>query len=291
MVCPASLELTRLGNIMISKFTHTKTPNFGMRKLPTYDLSTPVGRYAKRVFDLPRVPELDEENVVKELHSGSQNARKSLFDTALRFVIFNVDNLAGLNHPDAMDLIQAGNLALAVTMDNAAKNKKGPATLLGALNTRVRQVVMDALSKDVKLELPEYVWKRDDISFAEVKASKGTLRRVRSTKLGEHLPLSMRVGRNKTLADVIAFDEAETPLSAVLKRDEARCANEILSELDSRQAYIVSSRLNDPELTFAELGSGYKVTAARARQLENKGYSRLRQIVQRRPLGKYAEAD
>lgn len=283
-------------NIMIKALPPIQSLNPRERHLLALHLTTPVGKYVQEVFGLPRIAYKDEEKVVSALHKGRGDAKKSLFDMALRFVIYNVENLAGLDHPDAMDLIQEGNHALTVAINNAAKKKNGPKTILGALNSRVKKAVEAALPKDIKIKFPQYNWPgrlrgQDDIPIAEVKAPKGTLRRVRSTKLGEHLPLSMRVGRNKTLADVIAFDEAETPLSAVLKRDEARCANEILSELDSRQAYIVSSRLNDPELTFAELGSGYKVTAARARQLENKGYSRLRQIVQRRPLGKYAEAD
>lgn len=267
---------------MISTFTRTQSPNFGVRKLPELDKTTLIGKFASEVFAIPRIKASDEVEIVRKLRRGDSAAKQSIVNNVLRFVLYNIDNQVGLSHPSAMDLVQDVYLTLRDVINRAASRKKGPKRLLTAFNSRARQAVIDALSNDVeikvKVKCPQHDWPgrlkgQDDIPFPEI-ASRRVLRRIRKTPMNQHLSLSMPVGRGKTLADVLTDDTTGNPLLAAEKSEMSKCVTQRLANINPRRKHVLGLHYWQG-LTLDEVGAANEITREAARQIEVKGLNQL----------------
>lgn len=313
----------------INIFTPAKTPqqNFGYnRPLPKFDISTPVGSYANEVFKLPRVHRKDEQTLLEALRNGTEEAQKKILEglrdgteeaqqkvleglrdgakkakqlfvnTVLRFVVSNVSNIVGLRHPLAMDLIQDGNVALLETLERTASNSDvSNKRILVSLNTRARDAVLNALPKDIKIDFIECEWRgllgdQEDMPFAEIKASKRVLRRIRNTSMEKPLSLSMPVGRGRTLADVVSDDVTGNPLLAAENRERSECVIDSLDTLDAPKKDVLYLRFWQG-LTLDEIGVPVGFTREGIRQVEGRALMRLKRAPHRQKLEKHIDID
>lgn len=262
--------------------------NFCARKVLNFDVSTPMGKYAQEILALPRVHQQDELEVVKAFRSKSPEAKQALINTALRFVLYKVSNLVGLDHPLAMDLFQEGAASMLKTIANAAENETGTEKLLVSLSGRAKQIVDDALPKDIKIRFTWATRGEDDILPVEIKASKRALQKIRKTPLGEPLSFSMPIGKGQTLADVVTDDVTGNPLLVLEKSELKRDLTRAVNGLNSRHVKTIERRFGS-EVTYREVGKEFNVTHERVRQLEAIALRKLRRPSISKKLTEYVE--
>jgi RNA polymerase primary sigma factor len=109
---------------------------------------------------------------------------------------------------------------------------------------------------------------------------------------GDALSLDMPIGEDDTtLSDLLENETITMPQDTLISRELAARVNSILESLSKREAEIICLRFGigqHNELTLEEIGTRFKVSRERIRQIEKKALNRLRHPNRRKELLEFA---
>jgi RNA polymerase primary sigma factor len=249
--------------------------------------------YLKDINRTPLLKREEEETLAREAANGSQIAREKLIRSNLRFVV-NIAKRYQHRGLPLEDLISEGNIGLMHAIERFDVDK-GYHFISYAV-WWIRQSILNAISeKSRMIRLP--VNKVAELAQIEYAAGEGMPARANAARLlavgREPISLDAPVGAGDetspfgdTVEDRRALSQDERIIEAALRED----INAVLGTLARKEAQIIQARfgLNGTRaLSLRELGSRYRLTKERIRQIEKKALRQLQKPARSRLLRAY----
>jgi len=249
--------------------------------------------YLKDINRTPLLTHAEEEKLAREAAQGSMPAREKLIRSNLRFVV-NIAKRYQHRGLPLEDLISEGNIGLMHAIERFDV-EKGYHFISYAV-WWIRQSVLNAISeKSRMIRLP--VNKVSELAQSEYAASEGRPVAALPASLlavgREPISLDAPVGAGDeaspfgdTVEDKRILSQDERMIEAALRDD----INSVLSTLAHKEAEIIQGRfgLNGTRaLSLRELGSRYRLTKERIRQIEKKALRQLQKPARSRLLRAY----
>jgi len=299
-------DIEDLENIEDTENTEEKTKEDLLEKVSM--ISDGLSQYYKSIAPYYHLSLAEEIELGKKIRQGDKEALNTLIIANLKFVVSVASKYKNTSVP-LQDIISKGNIGLieAAKRYNPDKNVK----FITYAVWWIRQSILTGLSEQiasVKLPLKQanILYK---INAVKEKLAK-ELRREPSTEevsIAIDVPTDdieaiSRVAKGTvSLDNLISSDSNSTYLDHLESKSMAiediimqkmlkTSVEEILSELDEREAEIITMRfgLNDePPFTLEEVGSKLNISRERVRQLEVRALDKLKKKALKRKLKDY----
>ena len=267
-------------------------------KAPLWDMETALGSYLSEIANSTPLSSSDEIDLAARIKMGDEEARNNLVEANLRFVVSVAKEYQNRGVPLA-DLVSAGNMGL-ITAAERFDQDKGFKFISYAV-WWIRQAILQTLaeqSRTVRLPLNkvgllykiskasrairqeradepdlEEVARQLEVSVEEVKETLLSGRSVRS------LDAKFQEEEEQNLLDVLPDETQESPEMDTIRdcmRDQIENA---LSGLVNREAEIIRLYFGlsgEEPMTLDQIGSRFRLTRERVRQIKEKALLRLR---------------
>jgi len=267
-------------------------------KAPLWDMETALGSYLSEIANSTPLSASDEVDLAAKIKMGDEEARNNLVEANLRFVVSVAKEYQNRGVPLA-DLVSAGNMGL-ITAAERFDQDKGFKFISYAV-WWIRQAILQTLaeqSRTVRLPLNkvgllykiskasrairqeradepdlEEVARQLEVSVEEVKETLLSGRSVRS------LDAKFQEEEEQNLLDVLPDETQESPEMDTIRdcmRDQIENA---LSGLVNREAEIIRLYFGlsgEEPMTLDQIGSRFRLTRERVRQIKEKALLRLR---------------
>ena len=267
-------------------------------KAPLWDMENALGSYLSEIAGSTPLTSSDEIDLAARIKTGDEEARNDLVEANLRFVVSVAKEYQNRGVPLA-DLISAGNMGL-ITAAERFDQDKGFKFISYAV-WWIRQAILQTLaeqSRTVRLPLNkvgllykiskasrairqeradepdlEEVARQLEVSVEEVKDTLLSGRSVRS------LDAKFQEEEEHNLLDVLPDENQESPEMDTMRdcmRDQIENA---LSGLVNREAEIIRLYFGlsgEEPMTLDQIGSRFRLTRERVRQIKEKALLRLR---------------
>lgn len=267
-------------------------------KAPLWDMENALGSYLSEIAGSTPLTSSDEIDLAARIKMGDEEARNDLVEANLRFVVSVAKEYQNRGVPLA-DLISAGNMGL-ITAAERFDQDKGFKFISYAV-WWIRQAILQTLaeqSRTVRLPLNkvgllykiskasrairqeradepdlEEVARQLEVSVEEVKDTLLSGRSVRS------LDAKFQEEEEQNLLDVLPDENQESPEMDTMRdcmRDQIENA---LSGLVNREAEIIRLYFGlsgEEPMTLDQIGSRFRLTRERVRQIKEKALLRLR---------------
>ncbi len=267
-------------------------------KAPLWDMETALGSYLSEIANSTPLSASDEIDLAARIKMGDEEARNNLVEANLRFVVSVAKEYQNRGVPLA-DLVSAGNMGL-ITAAERFDQDKGFKFISYAV-WWIRQAILQTLaeqSRTVRLPLNkvgllykiskasrairqeradepdlEEVARQLEVSVEEVKETLLSGRSVRS------LDAKFQEAEEQNLLDVLPDETQESPEMDTIRdcmRDQIENA---LSGLVNREAEIIRLYFGlsgEEPMTLDQIGSRFRLTRERVRQIKEKALLRLR---------------
>jgi RNA polymerase primary sigma factor len=249
--------------------------------------------YLKDINKTPLLTREEEESLAREAATGSLMAREKLIRSNLRFVV-NIAKRYQHRGLPLEDLISEGNIGLMHAIERFDV-EKGYHFISYAV-WWIRQSILNAISeKSRMIRLP--VNKVSELAQMEFAAGEGMPVSAHAARLlavgREPISLDAPVGGGDetspfgdTVEDKRALSQDERMIEEALRDD----INSVLGTLARKESEIIKARfgLNGTRaLSLRELGSRYRLTKERIRQIEKKALRQLQKPARSRLLRAY----
>ena len=263
--------------------------------------SDPIRLYLRDIRQIPLLTPEKERELAKRVKKGNAKARKELIKANLRLVVSIAKRYENIGLP-FLDLVEEGNIGLmkAVERYDISKGCK----ISTYASWWIRQSILRGLANQGKtIRVPVYmVEKLSALKKVVRELTQKKKRPPTSQDLADELDIPLEkiteiqnaavfpaslnslMGEDGTdeLIDIIENKQASDPTQEVevmFLKDEIES---LLNELTPRESDILKMRfgIEDGEnLTLEEIGSKYKITRERVRQIEQAAVKKLRKKI------------
>ncbi|MFC2149267.1 RNA polymerase sigma factor RpoD/SigA [Candidatus Auribacterota bacterium] len=257
--------------------------------------------YLRDIGEIPLLNRDEEISLAKKVQKGNKQAKREMIRSNLRLVVSIAKRYANYGVP-FLDLIEEGNIGLMKAVDkydlskgckfstyatwwikqsifralsNLGKTIRIPMYMVERLST-LNKVIEELTQCMGRVPLNEDIAKELDIPLKKVREMREIIKKPSS------LYASIGSEGEGELIDIVPDVDAIAPDDFVAKALLREDVLDILSEIPDREANILVMRygLKDGKpMTLEEIGTKYKVSRERVRQIENSGVRKLRKIL------------
>jgi len=275
---------------------------------PYFSDSTPFETYMRQICQIPLLTPEEEQRLARKISAGKQPAARLAWEQMvkanLRLVVKIAKAFEHFGLP-LLDLISEGNIGLMKAVDRFDSDRGAKFSTYAAF--WIKQAIRSALSKDSKtIRLPVHMgdkirkyrstvrdlWEKlgreptdDEVAFIMgmkiEKFRRMKLAENQTKSLDEPLPSGYEDGAN-TIAETVSDPNSPDPAEEAGKVD---CNGELLMalmRLTPRERMIIELRFgltgNEPQ-TLEEVSKEFGPTRERIRQIANKAYHKLREVL------------
>ncbi len=265
--------------------------------------------YLREIGQVPLLTREDEVRLAKRIKNGDQAARQQMIQANLRLVVKIAHDYSYCGLP-LLDLISEGNIGLMKAVDRFDPEKGGKLSTYGAW--WIKQSIKRALANQSKtIRLPVHlVDKIARLRRLSLQLTEEFGREPTDEELGEELQipaakvaqlrsaairpasLDAAVGNDEdsgTLGDIVRDEGALTAYELLENENMRGAVMDLLPILDERERKILTMRFGldgKKELTLEEIGTKFKVTRERIRQLQNIGLQKIKKTLEKKDRGK-----
>jgi RNA polymerase primary sigma factor len=266
------------------------------------DTKDALHRYLEDVASSQPLSSKEEVALARRIRKGDLKARATLVEANLRFVITVARDYQNQGVP-LVDLISAGNLGL-ITAAERFDETKGFKFISYAV-WWIRQAILQTLaehSRIVRLPLNRVDLLRRISRYTTTRQQETALRPQEeeiATELGisiEQVVDTMASGQRILSLDATIMPDVtqEAPDTMALRNSLENEIEAALETLDEREQQVIRLYFGiggDRELTLEEIGSQFRLTRERVRQIKEKALRKLRHPTRGRKLMPYAEEE
>ena len=275
------------------------------------DVKDSLHRYLEDVATSQPLKKEQEVELATRIKKGDMKARSTLVEANLRFVITVAREYQNQGVP-LVDLISAGNVGL-ITAAERFDETKGFKFISYAV-WWIRQSILQTLaehSRVVRLPLNRVDLLRRISRYTSNKQQE-TSSRPAEEEIAEELGITVEQvvdtltsGQRvlsldatfgdedeNSLLEIMADDNQESPDTQTLKNSLEYEIDVALSTLDDREQEVIKLYFGlggAPEMTLEEIGTQFKLTRERVRQIKEKALRKLRHPTRGRKLIPYAD--
>jgi RNA polymerase primary sigma factor len=268
-----------------------------------YDADTAIKLYLREIGQVKLLTPQEEIELAAKIKKGDKKARKQMIKANLRLVVKIARDYEGLGLP-LLDLISEGNIGLMKAVERFDPAKGGKLSTYGAW--WIKQSIKRALANQSKtIRLPVHLVDRiSRMRRIAMKLHEVLGREPTDEELGEELSMTAsRVAQLRTaairpasldapigdddsnsFAEVVQDENAETPYQHLEDKTVTAMLQEMVTQLDPREATILRYRFGldgGAEKTLEEVGQKFGVTRERVRQIQNIALTKLRKMIEK----------
>jgi RNA polymerase primary sigma factor len=260
--------------------------------------------YLNEIGQIKLITPEEEIQLARRIKKGDRRAREKMITANLRLVVKIARDYENLGLP-LLDLINEGNIGLMKGVERFDPAKGAKLSTYAAW--WIKQSIMSALANQSKtIRLPAHVVERvAKMRRAEMKLREIFNREPTDQELAHHLGLDVRriqryrdasktpVSLDAPLSDdeqgriseVVPDPNAAAPFERLLKENDADMVREALSALNERETAVLVMRFgldDDAPKTLEEVGSHFRLSRERIRQIQDTALAKMRLEIQER---------
>jgi RNA polymerase primary sigma factor len=289
--------------VTIATSTRERVAAVESRDRGSYDGDTAIKLYLREIGQVKLLTPLEEIELAAKIRKGDKKARELMIKANLRLVVKIARDYEGLGLP-LLDLISEGNIGLMKAVERFDPAKGGKLSTYGAW--WIKQSIKRALANQSKtIRLPVHLVDRiSRMRRIAMKLHEVLGREPTDEELGDELGMTAsRVSQLRTaairpasldapigdddtnsFAEVVQDENAETPYQQLEEKTVTAMLQEMVTQLDPREATILRYRFGldgGTEKTLEEVGQKFGVTRERVRQIQNIALNKLRKMIEK----------
>jgi len=277
------------------------------RRLRPHEQTEPSERSSLRIYlqEIGRTPLLkpaQEVQLAERIQKGDKEARDHMIKSNLRLVVKIAHDYKDFGLP-LLDLISEGNIGLIKAVERFDPMKGGKLSTYAAW--WIKQSIKRALANQSKtIRLPVHLvdkisrMRRTTMALTEEFGRDPTddeiaeemhlpVNKVAHLKSVSIRPASLNapIGEDNDgteFGEMVGDENASTPFEQLSDKSLQMDVDQMINDLDSREARIIRLRFGlegDTPLTLEEVGDLFGITRERVRQLQNMALSKMRKIM------------
>lgn len=271
--------------------------------------NTSLDKYLQEIGKVELISAEEEVDLARRIHNGDLDARNSLINANLRFVV-SVSKQYQNKGMSLPDMINEGNLGLIKAAERFDETRGFK--FISYAVWWIRQSIMQALAEKTRIvRLPlnrfshinkikrtidvlEQKYEREptiveitqslDLSPADVKEA------LRNTRQSISFDASLALDEESNLYDVLLIEDTTSPDKELLADSLKEEIERVINTLPQREANIIrlSFGLNCEHVyTLEEISEEYNLTRERIRQIKERAIKRLKHVSKSRVLKTY----
>lgn len=294
-------HVTDTDEIHVSRSETAVTPEVeDVRQLPSSERST-IKLYLQEIGKTPLLKPSEEVELAALIQKGDQKAREKMIKANLRLVVKIAHDYSNFGLP-LLDLISEGNIGLIKAVERFDPAKGGKLSTYAAW--WIKQSIKRALANQSKtIRLPVHLVDKiakmrrvtaeleealdrpptdEEIAY-EMEMTVNKVAHLKSVSV-RPASLDAPIGDNDgtEFGDLIGDENSINPLDNLQSKNVVNDLNQLIEELDPREAEIVRLRFGiggDKPKTLEEVGEMFDITRERVRQLQNMALTRMRKAL------------
>jgi RNA polymerase primary sigma factor len=258
--------------------------------------------YLQEIGRTPLLKPEQEVQLAERIQKGDKEARDHMIKSNLRLVVKIAHDYKDFGLP-LLDLISEGNIGLIKAVERFDPNKGGKLSTYAAW--WIKQSIKRALANQSKtIRLPVHLVDKisrmrktttalteefgreptDDEIAEEMHMPVAKVAHLKSVSV-RPTSLNAPVGEDNEgteFGEIVGDENASTPFEQLSDKSLQTDVNQMISDLDDREAKIIRLRFGlegDSPLTLEEVGEMFGITRERVRQLQNMALSKMRKIM------------
>src|SRR2546425_2074196 len=259
--------------------------------------------YLREIGQVKLLTPVEEIELAARIKRGDKRARAKMIKANLRLVVKIAHDYSNLGLP-LLDLISEGNIGLMKAVERFDPKKGGKLSTYAAW--WIKQSIKRALANQAKtIRLPVHlVDKISKMKRAAMRLSENLGRDPTDAELASYLGMpAAKVTQLRTISirpasldapigdddatefsEIVGDENAATPFEMLRDKTLRQDINEVLTELEPREAEILTLRFgldgNKPK-TLEDVGRRFRVTRERVRQIQNIALHKLRRLMEK----------
>jgi RNA polymerase primary sigma factor len=257
--------------------------------------------YLREIGQIPLLTPQQEIELAAKIKRGDKKARAQMIKSNLRLVVKIAHDYSNLGLP-LLDLISEGNIGLMKAVERFDPNRGGKLSTYGAW--WIKQSIKRALANQAKtIRLPVHLvdkiskMRRIGMQMSERLGREPTDQELADkldmtrAKVAQLRQISVRpasldapIGDDDAteFGEIVGDENAATPFEMLRDKTLRADINEVLTELEPREAEILTLRFGldgSRPKTLEDVGRKFKVTRERVRQIQNIALHKLRRLM------------